>query len=46
MYAKIKIRATANVIGLKAGQEAEIDLTDLVWSLLRAQLLLALRPRV
>lgn len=44
MPAKIKIRATVNIIGLKAGQEAEVDLTDLVWDLLRSNLLLALRP--
>lgn len=44
--AKIKVRATVNAIGLKAGQEAEVELNDLVWSLLRAKLLVALRPSV
>ena len=42
MVARIKVRATANVMGMKAGQEAEIDLNELAWSLLRAKLLLAL----
>lgn len=40
--ARIKVRATVNVMGLMAGQEAEVELNDLTWSLLRAKLLLAL----
>lgn len=40
----VKVRATANVLGLKPGQEAEIDMTAVTRGLLRAGLLLLLRP--
>ena len=42
--ARIKVRATVTAIGLRPGQEAEVELNDLVRSLLQAGLLLALRP--
>jgi hypothetical protein len=41
---RIKVRVTVNVLGLRAGQEAEIEYTQRVDDLLRAGLLLALKP--
>lgn len=42
---KIKVRASVTVLGLNAGQQAEIDLTDNAVALLRAGYLTALRPK-
>lgn len=44
MEPTVKVRASVNTIGLRAGQEAEIGYTELTRSLLRAGLLLLLRP--
>lgn len=41
---RIKVRATITVLGLNAGQQAEIDLTDRVLTLISAGYLRALRP--
>lgn len=46
MEPTVKVRATVNVIGLRPGQEAEISDNDLTRSLLRAGLLLLLKPKV
>lgn len=46
MYDHVKVRSTINVLGLKPGQEAEIDLTEVTRDLLRAGYLLLLRPKV
>lgn len=40
----IKVRAAVTLLGLNAGQQAEIDLTEQVVTLLRAGYLVALRP--
>lgn len=40
----VKVRATVNIAGLHAGEEVEIELNELIRSLLRAGLLLALVP--
>jgi hypothetical protein len=42
---RIKVRATITVLGLNAGQQAEIDLTERVLVLVRAGYLRALRPQ-
>lgn len=42
---RIKVLATVNAVGLKAGQSAELDWTKKVDDLLRAGLLLALKPK-
>lgn len=41
---RIKVLATVSLIGLTAGAQAEIDLTDKVRALLHAGYLKALRP--
>lgn len=45
MEPTVKVRATVNTIGLKPGQEAEISDNELTRNLLRAGLLLLLRPK-
>lgn len=40
----VKVRATVNVLGLKPGQEAEIDMTEVTRNLLRSGLFQLLRP--
>lgn len=42
---RVKVRSTMNIIGLKAGQQAEIDLTQHVVGLLRSGYLVLLRPK-
>lgn len=42
---RIKVQATVSMIGLNAGQQAEIDLTEKVRALLHAGYLRALRPK-
>jgi hypothetical protein len=42
---RVKVRSTMNIIGLKAGQQAEIDLTSQVVALLRSGYLVLLRPK-
>lgn len=41
---RVKVRATVNILGLDAGQQAQIDLTDKVRMLIMAGYLKALRP--
>lgn len=41
---RVKVRATVTILGLSPGEEVEIELTELVRSLLRAGLLVALVP--
>lgn len=41
---RVKVRSTVTAMGLEAGQEAEIDLTDVVRAFLRSGLFLLLRP--
>lgn len=41
----VKVRATVNVLGMKPGQEAEIDMTEVTRSLLKSGLFLLLRPK-
>ena len=45
MIERVKVRATVNALGLEPGQEAEIDLTDVVRAFLRSGLFLLLRPK-
>lgn len=42
----VKVMATINCLGLRAGQQAEIELTDKVYALLLNGYLKALRPKV
>ena len=42
---QVKVRATVNGLGLKPGQEAEIELDDRVVAFLRAGLFQLLRPK-
>lgn len=42
---RVRVRATVTLIGLDAGQQAEIDLTDQVRILLASGYLRALRPK-
>lgn len=42
---RIKVRATVTLLGLDAGQQAEIDLTEKARSLILAGYLRALRPK-
>lgn len=42
---RIKVRATVTLLGLNAGDQAEIDLTEKVLMLVRAGYLKALRPK-
>ena len=42
---RVKVRATVTMVGLDAGQQAEIDLTDQVRVLLASGYLRALRPK-
>jgi hypothetical protein len=42
---RIKVRATVTLLGLNAGDQAEIDLNDRVLTLIRAGYLRALRPK-
>lgn len=41
----VKVRATINALGLKPGQEAEIDLDERVRAFLKAGYFLLLRPK-
>lgn len=41
---RIKVRATVTLLGLNAGEQAEIDLTEKVLALVAAGYLRALRP--
>lgn len=45
MSGTVKVRATINTLGLRPGQEAEIEITPKVVSLLRAGILLGLAPK-
>lgn len=42
---RVKIRPTVSMLGLDAGQQAEVDLTDKVRVLLASGYLVALRPK-
>lgn len=42
---RVRVRATVSMIGLDAGQQAVIDLTDKVRVLLESGYLKALRPK-
>lgn len=43
--ATVKVRAVVSILGLKAGQQAEIDVTERSLTLIRAGYLRALRPK-
>lgn len=42
---RIKVRAVVTLLGLNAGQQAEIDVNERVLTLIRAGYLRALRPK-
>lgn len=45
-YDRVKVRSTINGLGLKPGQEAEIDLTETVRDYIKHGLFLLLKPKV
>lgn len=42
---RVRVRSLVHMVGLKPGQEAEIDFTEKVRELIRAGYLQALRPK-